>query len=100
MLNWTDETSYSRNEKDRLPRVLECELFPNIKMTVHKHIHYGDEWLLSSEAAGFDKEQLGTADINLAKRIAIRTMTERLKKKCAEFKAAILELECGSDNSQ
>ena len=41
---YKDITTHSQREKDRSPRILENETNGD-KLTVHKHIYYGDEWL-------------------------------------------------------
>ena len=43
---YKDITTYSRNDVKREIRVLENEA-NGIKFRVHKHIDYGNEWLLS-----------------------------------------------------
>jgi len=60
---WTDGTSYSQGEpyNDRVPRVLET-LSVGFKVAVHKHIHYGEKWLLTCHSLNINNEMLGLFD--------------------------------------
>jgi len=43
---WKDATSYSRNDKDRIPQTWEIDLGGNLKLGVTRHRHYeSDQWL-------------------------------------------------------
>lgn len=60
-----DITTYSRDEKDRKPRIIELEVC-GIKFKVHRHIYYPDTWLLSCNELNIDKEDMKTDDLNEA----------------------------------
>ena len=96
-MNWNDMTSYHMGDVERIPRVLECRLSPNIAFTVHKHIYFGDVWLLSSRYAGFDNRDLGTNDMAEAKKKATAIMVQVLKEKRAEIDTA-LHVFCDADS--
>lgn len=54
---YKDITTHSQRKKDRSPRILENET-NGVKFTVHKHIYYGDEWLLTCRELGVEKQNL------------------------------------------
>ena len=78
MLEWKDVTSYSKGDTERKPRVLECELAPGITIRVHKHIAWGEEFLLTSRKLEFDCTELNTADLEEAKAVALDRAYHRL----------------------
>lgn len=92
-MEWKDITSYSQRDKERIPRVWECKLAPNISVTVHKHIYYGNAWLLSCEFLGYDCFQLGTEDIENAKTKALVRVRDGLAKMNNLIAEAILSIE-------
>lgn len=91
-MNWIDITTYSKEDIRRNPTILECRLSNEITFKVHKHIYYGDMWLLTSMYAGFAKEELGTDDLETAKKTAVEIMLKILSDKESELKSAINEL--------
>lgn len=75
---WKDVTTYSRDDKDRLPRVwhLDCG---DMRVAVHKHIHYApDAWLLTCSPF-FDKRELCAKDADDAKAEALALVREKVK---------------------
>lgn len=88
MYMWKDITSYSRGDTERKPRVLECQLTPNIKFVVHKHIHCGNEWFLSSDFVGLRLVGLDTTDMEEAKEKGTEIMVQKLKEKKEEVDQA------------
>ena len=47
MIEWKDETSYSRSDAERVPRAWVAEA-GGLKVSVHRHIHHApDAWLLT-----------------------------------------------------
>lgn len=84
-IKWIDETSYSKTDKQRIPSVIKCAITPNVEFNVHKHIYYGDDWLLSSVFAGLDKIELHTSDLSEAKSRAIEVMIQRLSQRKDEI---------------
>lgn len=91
-MKYKDVTSYSSSDKERKPRVLECSLTATIKFTVHKHIYFGEEWLVSCRYAGLDKQGLGTTDIEIAKEKAKEVMLKALETKKSEAEKALAKL--------
>lgn len=92
-MEWKDITSYSQRDKERIPRVLECKLAPNISVTIHRHIYYGNEWLLSCKFLGYDCFQLGTEDIENAKTKALVRVRDKLAEMNNLIAEAILSIE-------
>ena len=88
---YKDITTYSRNDVKREIRVLENEA-NGIKFRVHKHIDYGNEWLLSCYELNISNVPLKTEDMNEAKKKALVTMAEFFNKIVHKYKKAIEEL--------
>lgn len=88
---YKDITTYSRGDKDRTPRVLENET-NGIKFTVHKHIYYGDEWLLTCRELGVEHLRLNTNDMEKAKENGIVEMIRLLGMKISRYQKAIAEI--------
>lgn len=88
---YKDITTYSRNEKEKKPRVLENNS-NGVKFKVHKHIYYGNEWLLSCDELDIDKRDLNTEDIEEAKEKAIIEMVISLGKVIQKYEKAIKEI--------
>ena len=88
---YKDITTYSRGDKHRTPRILENET-NGIKFTVHKHIYYGDEWLLTCRELGVEHLRLNTKDIEKAKENGIVEMIKLLGVKINQYKKAIAEI--------
>ncbi len=88
---YKDITTYSQRDKERKPSVLENET-NGIGFTVHKHIYYGDEWLLTCRELGVEQFCLNTEDMEEAKEKAIVEMIKLLGEKICRYKKAIAEL--------
>lgn len=88
---YKDITSYKNGDKEKNPRVLENTV-NGIPFTVHKHVYYGNEWLLSCDKLNADKITLGTNNMEIAKEKAIDKMIELLDIAIVEYKTAIIEL--------
>lgn len=88
---YKDITTYSRNDKDKKPRILENEA-NGIKFTIHKHIYYGDEWLLTCREIGVEHLHLHTDDMKEAREKAIIEMIRLLGIKISRFEKAIAEI--------
>ena len=67
---YKDITTHSRNDVKSEIRVLENEA-NGIKFRVHKHIDYGNEWLLSCYELNISNVPLETEDMNEAKEKAL-----------------------------
>ena len=89
---YKDITSYDRNDKERRPSILENNV-NGIMFRVHKHIYYGDEWLLTCRELDIEQERLHTEDMEDAKRLGIERMKELLNKKVEKFQKAIDQLD-------
>lgn len=88
---YKDITTYSRNDVKREIRVLENEA-NGIKFMVHKHIDYGNEWLLSCYELNISNVPLKTEDMNEAKEKALVEMAKFFNKMVQKYKKAIEEL--------
>ena len=85
---YKDITSYSQGEKERKPNILQNEV-NGIVFKVHKHIHYGNQWLLSCAELNIDKFELDTDDMETAKEKGITKMKEMLETRIVEYQKAI-----------
>lgn len=88
---YKDITSYSRNDKEREPSILENKV-GGVSFKVHKHIYYGDAWLLSCSELNIDKEELHTDDIEIAKAIGLMQLVLILQRRIEKYENAIEEL--------
>ncbi len=88
---YKDITTHSQREKDRSPRILENET-NGIKFTVHKHIYYGSEWLLTCRELGAENIALNTEDMEEAKEKAIIEMIQLLGNAISKYQKAITEI--------
>lgn len=89
---YKDVTSYSRDSKERKPSILENNV-NGIMFIVHKHIYYGDQWLLTCRELDIEQERLHTEDMEEAKKFVIERMRELLNRKVEKFKRAIEQLD-------
>jgi hypothetical protein len=77
MIEWKDETSYSRGDTERVPRAWAVKVGA-LKISVHRHIHHDpDVWLLTC-APWFSCHELPSKAAPLAKRQALDLVQERL----------------------
>lgn len=88
---YKDITKHAQGDKERKPSILENET-NGIKFLVHKHIYYGDEWLLTCKEIGVEHLQLKTNDIEEAKEKGIVEMIRLLGIKITRFEKAISEI--------
>lgn len=85
---YKDVTSYSQGDKERKPSILQNAV-NGIVFKVHKHIYYGNQWLLSCAELNIDKFDLYTDDMEAAKGKGIIKMKELLEAKIAKYQKAI-----------
>lgn len=88
---YKDITTHSQRDKERKPSILQNET-NGIKFTVHKHIYYGDEWLLTCRELGVEQIRLNTEDMKEAKIKGIAEMIKLLDGKIKQYEKAIAEL--------
>lgn len=88
---YKDITTHDKRDTDIKPRVLENET-NGVKFTVHKHIYYGDEWLLTCKELGVETRRLHTEDMNEAKEKAIIEMIQLLGNAIIKYQKAIAEI--------
>lgn len=88
---YKDITTHSRNDVKREIRVLENEA-NGIRFRVHKHIDYGNEWLLSCYELNISMVPLETEDMDEAKGKALIKMAEFFGKMIQKYQKAINEL--------
>ncbi len=77
-MEWEDETSYSRSDTERAPRVW-ATACAGLKISVHRHIHHApDAWLLTC-APWFASHELKSKAAPIAKQQALDLVRERLR---------------------
>lgn len=55
MNRWQDTTSYSRGDRERVPKSFTLKLEPGLDITVtREHIYYKGRWIIHCYALGFD----------------------------------------------
>lgn len=88
---YKDITTHSQGDKERKPSILENET-NGIRFTVHKHIYYGNEWLLTCRDLGVEYLHLDTEDMEEAKEKGIVEMIKLLGNKINQYEKAIVEI--------
>ncbi len=84
MIKWIDETSYSKSDKERSPKVWKLKS-KDLPLIVHRHIHYGpDAWLVTCDP-WFNRYELRTTEEEQAKAMAINLVRTRLKECLADL---------------
>jgi hypothetical protein len=84
---WKDASSYSKSDTDRSPNCWVAKA-GNLRLTLHRHIHYPkDTWLLSC-APFFDKRVLLSKDIVEAKSEALSLVRPEIQKVALALAAA------------
>ncbi len=89
-----DKTSYSRSDKERKPNILVFESESGIKFsyTVHKHIYYGDEWLLTCREVNIEQKPLKTENFEEAKKKAVDCLIGILATKILQYRTILEEI--------
>ncbi len=77
MLEWKDASSYSRNDKERIPTVWELKV-GGLRIVVHRIIHY-PEWYVSCYNLNIENKCLYTDDVEEAKAIGIKTIINKIE---------------------
>lgn len=79
-VDWKDETSYSQNDKERIPSVWRCQI-GLARISVHRHMHYEpDQWLLTAHGIlSIERHLLKNKDLFRAQIEALRTVLKALK---------------------
>ena len=86
MIEWKDETCYSRSDVERVPRAWACTV-GGVKVSVHRHIHHEpDAWLLTCRP-WFECKELPSKAAPIAKRQALDMLQDRLRAALADLGA-------------
>lgn len=88
---YKDITTYSKNDTERKPRVLE-NIANGVKFTVHKYVGLGDEWFIDCRELGIILMALHTEDMEEAKEKAIVEIESQLNRKIDKYLDAISAL--------
>ena len=86
---WNDITSYSRNNKERVPQTWELKR-DSLRIRVSRHINYEpDQWLLSCREFGIDNHLLKSKNIEEAKNEALVLLYYAAKAMMGELKISL-----------
>lgn len=90
MNKWTDVSSYSQSDKERIPNVWELRI-GKIRLVVHRHKYYEpDQWLMSVHGdVDIDKRPLLRKDIEEAQNEALQALYNTLGRLCREVSAIL-----------
>lgn len=94
---YRDITTHNQRDKEIKPSILENNV-NGISFMLHKHIYYGNQWLLTCRELGVEQEQLHTENMEEAKKLGINKMKELLKDKIEKFQKTIEQLENESNS--
>ncbi len=77
MTKWIDSSSYSRNDKERIPNIWKIK-FGAVSITVaYGHVTYAKQWIIRCDPF-FDNKQLGNISEAEAKTLAIKMVKDQL----------------------
>lgn len=85
-MEWFDDTSYSRSDKVREPRIWRINLTRTMSLTVFRHISFGKEWFSTCERIGLNMTDLNTENVTVAKERALLLARKRLNELSAEYR--------------
>lgn len=94
-MNWSDGTSYSRFDKERVPRIWELSITKKMTLIVHRHIYDESTWFMTLHnyhTTVIDMVNLCTDDADKAKADAIGLTIEYLYKQKDELENVIKHL--------
>jgi len=91
MIQWEDKTTYSRDDNERIPQILEARI-NSIGICVHRHIRYPGKWLLTSKYLFIDKMELKSENIDDAKKEALSIVNKHLMYMQIEISNAIKQI--------
>lgn len=93
MPKWRDETSFSQDDRTRVPRTWVLA-WGELRIAVTKYVGYGDEWTLRAPELGYPENVgLKTEDVEEAKRKALEICLKEAQEKSALFTEIISSLE-------
>lgn len=79
MIEWKDQTSFSRGETDRTPRVWTGRVGA-VSIAVLRHRDYPDTWVMQCELISLWPRDLETNDVDDAKRKALDIVRVELQR--------------------
>ncbi|MEY8416695.1 hypothetical protein AAK964_10370 [Tissierella praeacuta] len=77
-MEWKDKTSYSRGDKERIPRVLELNI-EGLRIVIHRIIHC-EGWYLTAYELNINDFFLETEDVVEAKNKGLEVIVGRILK--------------------
>jgi hypothetical protein len=84
-MDWKDETTYSRDAKEKIPSVWRLG-DKTLRISLHRHIYYEpDQWLLSCYHIGLKEKVLKSKDLEKAKKEALAIVEKELLRLVDEF---------------
>ena len=89
---YKDITVHNKYDKERNPSVLENNM-GEIMFRVHKHIYYGEQWLLTCREFEIEQERLHTENMEEAKKLGIERMKKLINKRIEKYQKVLQQLE-------
>lgn len=78
---WKNTSSYSKSDDKTQVRTTQLKL-DGLVITVTKHIHYGEELIMSCDNVGISQRPLGTENMKEGQEKALELVENRLRKMC------------------
>lgn len=89
MSAWVDSTSYSRDDRERVPQTWTIKFADDFHVTITRHVHYpADAWLLYCPALGISHTETPYTDLEQSKAWALRGVRDRLARWLKAVEAA------------
>ena len=85
---YKDITVHNKYDKERNPSVLENNM-GEIMFRVHKHIYYGEQWLLTCREFEIEQERLHTENMEEAKKLGIERMKKLINKRIEKYQKVL-----------
>jgi len=93
MIKWEDVTTYSRGDKERVPRVWQCKIADAIVIKVHR-FHALQGWFLTCSSFDISAWNLtDSEDVEDAKKAALEYVRGYLEREIRDYQRCIEELD-------
>jgi hypothetical protein len=76
---WKDDTTFSRDDKERIPTVFSCSIDGLRISIIAAHIYYPNQWIFNCRNLGYDEQLLkGITDAKEAAEAAVKKCRDRV----------------------
>jgi hypothetical protein len=88
-LEWKDTTSYSRDDKERIPRTWKLEKeYYKLSICVTRIVHY-EGWYMNCYNLGMIEVSLKTGNLEEAKKEALRLVADRIDELSKQYRELV-----------